>query len=195
MDLADVCKIEVVSCQVQTEAARRGIVGGAAGDDGIVVIEMDIVEGQLTVIEMEVGIELLDGLTVGGGVVELDLTFAVSIRPGTGGFEGQIGCTGDGIVVSGERLPGSEVAVVELGADRELTVGGEMTVFKRGRSIEIGGRVVATQSGIAQSDGLEGNLEGGRERIPMGVERVRIDGGGDIDIEVVDRQNAGKLRR
>src|ERR1700722_5946516 len=88
MDLADVCKIEVVSCQVQTEAARRGIVGGAAGDDGIVMIEMDIIECQLTVIEMEVGIELLDGLTVRGGVVEPDLTFAVSIRPGAGGFEG-----------------------------------------------------------------------------------------------------------
>src|SRR5580700_4262078 len=178
MDLADVCKIEVVSCQVQTKAARRRIVGGAAGDDGMVVIEMDIIECQLTVIEMEVGIELLNGLTVRGGVVELDLAIAVSIGPSTGGFEGQIGCTSDGIVVSGERLHGSEVAIVELGADRELSVGGEMTVFKRGRSIEIGGRVVATQSGIAQSDGLEGKLEGGGERIPMCVEGVRINSGG-----------------
>src|SRR6202051_1416253 len=76
MDLADVCKIEVVSCQVQTEAARRGIVGGAAGDDGIVMIEMDIFECALTLIEMELGIELLDGLPVRGGGVGQDCTFA-----------------------------------------------------------------------------------------------------------------------
>ena len=69
MDLADAGEIEIVSGQVQTEGAAGGIVSGASSDDGIVVEEMHVIESDFAVVEMEVGIELLDGLTVGGGVV------------------------------------------------------------------------------------------------------------------------------
>ena len=167
----NVGEIEIVSGQVETKGAGRGIVSGAAGDDGIVVEEMDVIECKFAVGEMEAGIELLNGLTVGGGVGEMDLSFAVRIGEAAGGLDGKIGVAGDGIVVSGERLEVSEIGVVEVGVDREGAVAGEMAVFERGGGVEFGGSVVAAQSGVAQSDGLEGKLERGGKRIPMCVER------------------------
>jgi hypothetical protein len=111
MDLADAGEIEIVSRNIETESAGGGIVGGAAGDDGIVVKEMDVIESEFAMGEMEVGIELLDGLTVGGGVVEMDLTVTVRIGLGTSGLQEKIGGPSDGIVVSGKRLHGGEVGV------------------------------------------------------------------------------------
>ena len=70
-----------------------------------------------------------------------------------------------------------------------------MTVFEGGGGVEFGGCVVTAQSGIAQSDGMEGKLERGGKRIPVRLEWVGVGGGGNIDVEIVDLQTAGELRR
>ena len=67
---------------------------------------MDVVESDFALGDMEGGIELLNGLTVGGSIGEMDLSLAVRIGEGAGGLHEKIGLAGDGIVVSGESLRG-----------------------------------------------------------------------------------------
>ena len=103
-NLADASEIEIISGDVELEGAGGGIVGGASGEDGIVVEEMNVIEGKFAAGEVEVGIELLNGLAVGGGVVEMDLAVAVRIGFGAGGLHDKIGRAGD----AGQRGRGFE---------------------------------------------------------------------------------------
>ena len=103
-DLADASEIEIISGYVEEEGAGSWVVGGAASDDGIVVEEMNVIERKFAVGEVKSGIELLNGLAVSGGIVEMDLSIAVRVGRSTRGLQEKIGRSGDGIVESGERL-------------------------------------------------------------------------------------------
>ena len=92
MELGDLGEIEIVASEVETEGAGGGIIGGAPGDDGIVMEEMDVIESEFrSRAKWKVGIELLNGFTVGGGMREMDLSFAVRIGRGAGGLHEKIG--------------------------------------------------------------------------------------------------------
>src|SRR5580698_9640203 len=131
---------------------------------------MEVVESDLAVGEMKVGIEPLNNLTVGGGVGEMDLSLAVRFGEGSGSLHEEIGLAGDGIVESGEGLDVGQFGVVEVATKGEGGVSGEMTV-------------------------LEGNLNGGGKRIPMRLVGMRVGCGGQGDVEIVGLQIPGNLRR
>ena len=158
MNLLDTGQVEVVAGDVDVEGSGRRIVSRASSDDGIVVDEMQLVENDFAVGDMEGGIELLNGLTVGGSVAEMNLSLAVRIGEGAGGLNRNIGFAEDRIVVSRESLNVSDIGVVEVGAQGESTVASEMAVLERGEGIEFGGGVVMAQLGIVQSDRAAGNL-------------------------------------
>ena len=193
MDLSDVGEIEIVASEVEAKGAGGRIIGGASGDDGIVVKEMDVVESEFAPGDMEVGIELLNGLTVGRGMGEMDLSLAMRIGEGACGLHENIGLAGDGIVVSGDGLEGSEIEVVEVGAKTESAVAGEMAMLESGGSVEFGGSVVTPQRGVVKGDGMEGKLNRGGKRIPLCFELTGVGCGGEGDVEIVDLQAAGKL--
>lgn len=129
MDLADACEVEIVACQVETEGAAGRIVSGASGDDGIIVEEMDAVKGDFSLSNAEGGIELPDGLTIGGAAGEMDLSFPMRSGEGSATLHEKIGDPRDRIVVSGESLEAREVCLVEVGAEGEYTVAGEVAVL------------------------------------------------------------------
>ena len=91
LDLADAGEIEIISGYIEEEGAGSWVIGGAAGDDGIIVEEMDVIEREFAVGEVESGIELLNGLAVSGGVVEMDASFAVRIGLSARGLQEKIG--------------------------------------------------------------------------------------------------------
>ena len=68
MDLWDAGEVEVIARQVEAEGARGGLVGGASRDDRIIVEEVHVIERNFTMGHVERGVELLNRLTVGGGV-------------------------------------------------------------------------------------------------------------------------------
>ncbi len=141
MDLADVGEVEIVPCEVEAKAARGRIIGSASGDDGIVVEEMDVIENQFALGDVEGGIELLNGLTVSGGVGEMDLSLAVRIGESAGGLHEKIRSPGNGIVVSGKSLKGGDIGIVEVGTQSESAVAGDVSVLKSGGSVKFGGSI------------------------------------------------------
>ena len=60
MNPRDVGEIEIAANEIEAKSAGGGIVGGASGNDGIVVQEMDVIESELVLDDMEGGIELLN---------------------------------------------------------------------------------------------------------------------------------------
>ena len=195
MNLAEAREIKIVSGQVELEGAGRRIVGSASGDGGVIVNEMNVSECDFAMNQLEGGIELLNGLTVDGAVDEMDLSLAMGIEWRTRGAQRKIGLAGDGVVVPGEGLERREVIVVKRGAEGEWTVAREMAVLERGGRVEFGRSVAAAESGAAKSDSAEGKLNRGGKRIPVGLKSARSGGGGQVDVEIVDLQSAGKLRR
>ena len=99
--------------------------------------EMNVIERKFAVGEVKSGIELLNGLAVSGGIVEMDLSIAVRVGLSTRGLQEKIGRSGDGIVESGERLQRGKVGVVKIGADGKSAVAGDVAVLKRGGGIEL----------------------------------------------------------
>src|SRR5579863_5850475 len=117
---------------------------------------MDVIESDFTSGNLKVGIELLNGLAVGGGVGQMDLSLGVGTGHGAGCQHKKIGFAEDRIVISSKGLELSDIGVVEAGAHSESAVAGDVAVLESGGSVEFGGGVLAPQSGAAQGDGLKG---------------------------------------
>src|ERR1700693_4194745 len=133
---------------------------------------MDGSEGKFLAGDAKGGIELLNGLAVCQGIVQMNLPVAMRVSHGTTCLNEKIGPAGDGIVVSGKRLQDAKVDIVNIGAKIEITAAGDVAVVQAGGGIEADGSVVALQSGTAQSNGCEGNLKRGRKRIPMTLQSL-----------------------
>src|ERR1022692_2060638 len=166
--------------------------GETTGINRLDVREVEIIASKANV---EAGIELLNGFTVRGGIGEMDTSLAMRIGDGASSLHEKIGPTCDGIVISGKRLDRREVSVKQVSAESEIAVTGEMALLKSGGGVKFGGGIVTTQNGAAQGDGMEGKLNRSRERIPVRLEFTRFGGGGQVHVEVVGLQSAGKLRR
>ena len=124
-------EIEVVSRQVEAKRPGGGIVSGAAGGNGIAMEKMKVVENNFALADSERGIELLNGLAEGRGMIDMDLPAAVRIGDGSGSFDEKIGLAGDRIVRSEEGLEFGEVGVTQIGAEVESAVGSEVAVLER----------------------------------------------------------------
>src|SRR5580700_5326371 len=155
---------------------------------------MDVIESIFAPGDMERGVQLSDGVTVGGGIHQVDLSFTVRIGEAAAGLDGKIGVAEDGIVVAGESLEETDIGVVEVGAQAKSAVAGEMAVLERGGGVEFSRSVTPAQRGVVQRDGLEGKLDGGGKRVPLRVELMGVGGGGQGDLEIVDLEAAGELR-
>ena len=107
LDSLDLSQIEIGARQVEVEGASRGLEGGASGDGRIVMKEMHVIESDLPLGEVKVGIKLPNGFAVSGGIGEVELSITAGIENRAGRLHGKIGSAEDGIVVSGESLKGS----------------------------------------------------------------------------------------
>src|SRR5271156_6507535 len=154
---------------------------------------MDIIESKFASSDVESGIELLNGRAVGGGVGEMDLSFAARIGNGARSLNRKISFSEDGIVVSSERLQVSDIDVEEVRAQSESAVASEMAVLERCGSIEFGGSVVMAQGRVVQRDAIEGKLNRGGKRIPLRFEFRSVGCGGQSDVEIINLQTASKL--
>ena len=125
----------------------------------------------------------------------MNLSLAVRIGQSAGGLHEKIGFAGDGIVVSGEGLELGDVGVVEVGAEGEIAVAGEMAVLESGGGVEFGGSVVTAQRGVAQSDARGRKAGARRKENPIAFGAASVGGGGKGDVEILDLQITGKLRR
>src|SRR5271156_3696172 len=116
---------------------------------------MHVIECNSALGDVEGGIKLLNGLIVGKRVGEVDLPITVRIGEGAGGLHEKDGLAGDGIVGSAQSLQGSQIGVVEVGAQSEGAVAGEVVVQESSRSVELGRHVVPAKSGAAKGDALK----------------------------------------
>ena len=155
---------------------------------------MDVIESIFALGDMEPGIQLSNGLTVGGGIEEMDLSFTVRIGEGAGGLDGKIGVAEDGIVIAGQSLEETDIGVVEVGAQAKSVVAGEMAVLEPGGGVEFSRSVTPAQRGVVERDGLEGKLDGGGKRVPLRVELMGVGRGGQGDLEIVSTANCAGPR-
>ncbi|MGO9165788.1 MAG: hypothetical protein ACLP56_02840 [Candidatus Sulfotelmatobacter sp.] len=195
IELANAGEIEIISRYVEAEGAGGGVVGGASGDDGIVMKEMDVIESEFAVGEVEGGVELPNSLTVDGAVVEVDPSVGAGIGLGACGLQEEVGSTGDGIVVSGEGLERGEVGVVKVGAQGESAGAGEVAVLERCGGVELGGSVVAAEGCVTKCDSVEGELQRGGKRIPVSLDLRRVGCGRDVEFKIIEQKIACQLRR
>src|SRR5271167_1872584 len=103
---------------------------------------MQVVESDFAVGDVERGIKLLHGLTVGGTIGEMNLSLAVRIGESTACLNEEISLAGDGIVISGEGLEVGQVGVVDVGAEVEKAVSREMALLERSGGVKYHDRVV-----------------------------------------------------
>jgi len=194
IELVDVGEIDIISREIQMEGVGGGVVGCASRGDGIVMEEMQVVEGDFAVADVKVGIELLNRFAVKRTAIEVDLAFALGIGKSSRSLDEKIGFAGDGITVPGKRLQRGHFGVVQVGAESEIAVPGEMAMQQGGGGLEFRRSVVAAQGGVAQRDGFEGGLDRGGKRIPMGLKGVGAGGRGNVDVKIFDADIARELR-
>ncbi len=81
MNLAHLRQVEIFSFEVKAEAARRRRVGGGAGNLGVTVGEVNIVERGLAAEDAQIGVEFLDRFSVGRGIGCVNVALHLGMQP------------------------------------------------------------------------------------------------------------------
>jgi hypothetical protein len=81
MNLPNARYVEILPDEVKPEDARRRRIGCAAGDLGLLMGEMNIVERRLAAGDAQVGVELLDRFPVGGCIHRVNMALRLGMRP------------------------------------------------------------------------------------------------------------------
>ena len=126
MNLANARQVEIFPRQVKPEAARRRRIGRTAGNGGIPVGEMNIVESSLAPGHAKVGVELLDRFPIRRGIRRMNVPLRLGMRPRAGNLQRHVRRPRNRIVEPRERRRRRHVHIVQVHPRRVGAVFGEL---------------------------------------------------------------------
>src|SRR5205807_3914197 len=158
----------------------------------VVVVQMDVVERCLSLVPAQSRIKLMDGLAVGDGVVNVNMTFRVRLRARPGSLDGKVRPPRDGVVVTGERLHFRDVGMLEIEVRSKSIARIKLPIRERSTHVEERGGFAVHGASVTDRDGAGRKLNISSQRVPMHFLFGSSVGSGDDGVEILNLQMCGK---